>query len=87
MAQAITQKQAKEYRARVKRLESFLKTKRYGWDSQNWPEGLFVGRIDVDPKTIGIVETARKLRHHVEVTTDNNSLTLWADPIPDPKDI
>lgn len=84
---AITQREAIAYRARVKRLEKFIMERRYNWTGDGVYQGTFIGRIEIDPKTLGIVQTAHRLKHAVAVSIDNTALLLWADPIPDPRDL
>ena len=79
----ITQKQAREYKARAAKLEKLIYRVRRHWLA-DWPcTATVIGRVDVTPIACAQIETAKRLRHAVTVTVDEGSLVLWADPLND----
>ena len=79
----ITQVQAREYRARVAKLEKLIDHVRRHW-LEDWPcNATCLGRVAVTPVACAQIETAKRLKHAVTVTIDNGELVLWADPLKD----
>jgi len=79
----ITQKQAREYKARVAKLEKLIDRVRRHWLDE-WPcKATVIGRVDVTPVACAQIETAKRLRHAVTVTVDDKSIVFWADPLRD----
>jgi hypothetical protein len=77
----ITQKEAREYRARAAKLEKLIQKVRAGW-LEDWPvKAKFIGRVDVTPVACAQVETAKRLGHAITITVDNGVFVLWADAL------
>ena len=70
-------------RARVKELERILLNAQTGW-MEDWPKNaIFIGRVETDAVACARVDTARRLRHAVNVkqSEDGKDLLLFADAL------
>jgi hypothetical protein len=78
----ITQTEARRLQQRVRQLEDMLGKQRNAY-VRDWPDGIHLGSIAMNerPRLLGGIETARKLKHAIVVTTDNLSLNVYAVPL------
>lgn len=89
MAKQITQAQAQECRAQVRRLTAYIKDQRSRY-SDNWPKScVFLADFPIPERVSGMVSAAKRLGHAtvVSLTPDGKNLNLWADPIQAPEQI
>jgi hypothetical protein len=77
----ISQREARRLRKRVEELEAMEDKRRMAWRSE-YPGGVFLEGIAVQPWTYAALKTARKLGHAVVVTTNGeNTLQFYALPL------
>ena len=89
MQKQITQAQAREYRAQVRRLTTYNNNQRNRY-SDDWPMAcVFLADFPIPGRISGMVSAAKKLGHAtvVSLTPDAKNLNLWADPIQAPEQI
>lgn len=82
----ISQREARALRKRVAELEAREQSRFLCWGAE-YVEGTNVASqvLDADSKLITVIKTARRLRHAVVVTADNERLYYYALPAPERK--
>jgi hypothetical protein len=80
MGTHISQRQAREYRAKWMRLSKEIDDQRRSW-VRDWPGSTTIHTLTVDSVTAAKVETARRLKHAVVVTSRGSDLVFWATEI------
>lgn len=81
MTKKISQAEARALKKRVAEFESLERTRRNAWATE-WPKGISIDALGVAASTAAAVRTARKLKHAVVATIDdNNTLRLFAMPL------
>lgn len=74
----ISQREARELKRRVARLENELDRQRNAWATE-WPGGAHIRTVPVDDVTREAVRVSRLLKHAVVVTINSNGcLNLYA---------
>lgn len=77
----ISQREARRLRKRVEELETLEERRRQAWKSE-YPGGVFLEGIVVQPWTYAAMKTARKLGHAVVITTNGeNTIQFYALPL------
>lgn len=77
----ISQREARRLRKRVEELEALEDRRRQAWKSE-YPGGVFLEGISVQPWTYATVKTACKLGHAVVITTNGeNAIQFYALPL------
>jgi hypothetical protein len=77
----ISQREARRLKKRVEELEEMDNKRRQAWKSE-YPGGVFLEGIAVQPWTYATVKTARKLGHAVVITTNGeNTIQFYALPL------
>jgi len=83
----ISQREARRLRQRVQLLEAAEMKRRRSW-SMDWPGGVNVETLTLQPSSAAIVRTARRLGHAVVVVIDNgDTARLMALPHPGGSDL
>lgn len=81
----ISQRQARKLLARVRELESILDKQRNRWSGE-WPEGVYLGSLNVAPEWLkGRIDAARLLNHAVVAATrdsDHTSIRFYGLELP-----
>jgi hypothetical protein len=78
MKVTISQREARRLKRRVYELEREEDQRRNAW-TQEWPHGVHIGetKFTADSGLIGAIRTARKLKHAVVVSCDENGLVRF----------
>jgi len=77
----ISQREARELKRRVARLENELDRQRNAWVTE-WPGGTHVRTLTIDDVTLETVRVSRLLKHAVVVTINSEGrLNLYATPL------
>lgn len=74
----ISQREAHRLKRRIAELEGIQRKQRNLWWS-DWPSGIVLSRLKVSDSTYAEIKTARKLKHAVVVTVENdNTIAFFA---------